>query len=72
MWTRVTAGRELDKRGMEADGRKPCIMQTAGSMGRQRKARTSRLIGNHIFWGDKCPGSRQRKVEKGQISSVRM
>ena len=63
----MTAGRELDKRGMEADGRKPCIMQTAGSMGRQRKARTSRLIGNHTVWGDKYPECRQRKVEKSMI-----
>lgn len=35
------------------------------SMGRQRKAGTSRLTGNHIFWGDECPGGGQRKVGKG-------
>ena len=35
------------------------------SMGRQRRAGTSRLTGNHIFWGDECPGGRQRKVGKG-------
>ena len=38
--------------------------QTAVSMVGQRKARTSRPIRNHTFWGDKCPGGRQRKVRK--------
>ena len=36
-----------------------------GSMGRPNKAGTSRqksLTKNHIFWGDKCPGGRQRKL----------
>lgn len=49
---------------MEPDGRKPHITQTVGSIGEQRKARTARLIGNHIFRSDKCPGGRQRKVER--------
>ena len=53
MWTRVTAGR------VRQEGQK------AGSMGRQRKARTSRLIGNHTFCGAKTLGGRQRKVEEG-------
>ena len=36
-----------------------------GSMGKQRKAGTPRLTGNHTFWGNKRPGDRQRKVRKG-------
>ena len=34
-----------------------------GSMGRQRKAGSSRLTGNHTFWV-MCPGSRQRKMRQ--------
>ena len=48
----VTAGRQLGMSihgGVGPDGRKPHIRKTAGSMGGQRKARTSRLIGNHSF-----------------------
>ena len=45
--------------------RTPGFMQEAGSMDGQRKAGTSRLIRDYIFWGDKCSGGRQRKVEKG-------
>ena len=37
---------------------------THGGVQGQIKAETSRLTGNHTFWGDKCPGGRQGKVEK--------
>ena len=59
---------------MGPDGRKPCLMEIAGSMGdKKKKGGTFRLIGNHTFWGDKCPECRQRKVEKGaRISNVWM
>ena len=36
-----------------------------GSSGRQRKAGTSGLTGNHTFWDGKCPGDRQRKMRRG-------
>ena len=35
-----------------------------------RKQETSGLIRTQTFWGNKCPGGRQRKVGKGRISSV--
>lgn len=35
------------------------------SMGRQRKAGTSRLTGNQCFWGMSVLGGGQRKVGKG-------
>ena len=57
---------------MGPNGRKSHIMQTAGSMGGQRKARTSRLIGNHSFWGDKCPGVDKERWKRAGITSVRM
>ena len=37
-----------------------------------RKQETSGLIRTQTFWGNKCPGGRQRKVGKGGISSVQM
>ena len=63
-YSKQIARYEQRKGSMGPYGRKPHIMQTAGFMGRQRKAGTSRLSGNHTFWGDKCSGGRQRKVEK--------
>ena len=57
---------------MGPNGRKSHIMQTAGSMGGQRKARTSRLIGNHSFWGDKYPGVDKERWKRAGIASVRM
>lgn len=39
----------------------------------QRKAGMYKLTGNHTYWGDKCHGGRQRKVEKVmnlQISGI--
>ena len=58
--------RHEQRRGHGPEGRKPHIMQTAGSMGRPRKAGTSRLTRNHTFGGDKYPGGRQRNVEKAR------
>lgn len=53
-------------------GRKPYVMQTAGSTGGQRKARTSTLTGNRTFWGDKGPEVRQRRWKRVRISDVQM
>ena len=47
-------------------GGKSHILQMVGigRVYRQRKSGISRLTGNHTFWGDKRPSSRQRKVGK--------
>ena len=46
----VTAGRKLDmSRAKGAGNRKSCILQAAG-VRRQRKAGTSRVMGNNTFW----------------------
>ena len=48
---------------MGPDGRKPHITNSRVH-GWIKKSQTSRLIENHTFFGGKCPGGRQRKVEK--------
>lgn len=38
------------------------------SLGRQSKAEIFGVTGNHTFWGDKCPGDRQKKAGERQES----
>lgn len=64
-YSRQIVRHERRSGGIGPDGRKPHVVQTAETMGRQRKAGTSRLTGSHTFGGNKCPGGRQRKVGKG-------
>ena len=45
--------------GMGPDGRKPHIMQSSVH-GQIKKGQNLRLIGNHAFRGDKCPGGKER------------
>ena len=53
------ADRHEQGRGHGARGQETTHHANSGVHG-QRKAGTSRLIGNHIFWGDKCPGDKER------------
>ena len=63
----LRAGRQLDmskeRRGTGQMAGNHISSEHRGSLGKQRKAGTSRLTGNHIFWGD--VSWRQRKVRKG-------
>ena len=42
------------------------LVNSGGAMGGHRKAGTPRLSENDTFWGEKCPGGRQRKVGQGR------
>lgn len=71
----VTAGKylSLGEEGAQsqvAGNQAPCKQWE--SMGRRRKAGTSRLTGNHIFWGNKCSGGRQGKVGKVNLQPRNM